>query len=353
MLRKIFTDICVPVSAALRWFFLGTLKFALLIIYQTALGASETDPRDREFLYSTFSIRSGQESLALKFRDKLSEHYQISLTRSVNNRSIIDAIVANPALTGLVRLDIFLDYLDSHPEMVGKLELYGDIPACVFAAIKNSETKTDVATESDMALTKKIDLGPFSDEDSVFMYRAIWPDLETLQPFDSETFEFIGGFRALDRVAKSATSAAVFIDLPEQASLRIKFIKEHSSLNLAGVPRSSAQQDEAVWDGLGAKGYSLMNVSIHNKSLFSGGLKVRTICTSLGVLVNSGLTQQEDHRYIDAVVAAISAENLTVNSRFEVFRDRSKAWLADLKTIMSAQVERALNALSSLETIKF
>ncbi|MGB1612821.1 MAG: hypothetical protein ACPHCM_05025, partial [Arenicellales bacterium] len=68
---------------------------------------------------------TGQERLAQEFQERLEGPYRLSLRQVPDTETLIDAVAADPALVGLVRLDLYVDYLNRHPDLVGKLDLYG------------------------------------------------------------------------------------------------------------------------------------------------------------------------------------------------------------------------------------
>ena len=134
--------------------------------------------QQRVFLFSGAAIGSGQELLANEFRDRLDPDFNVQVSRSVDNASIIQSISEDPAVVGLVRLDFFADYLSQNPDALGKFDLYGEVPICIFAAVRSNDSEAGENAPSSGAATQLIDLGPQSDKDTMFMIESIWPEIK-------------------------------------------------------------------------------------------------------------------------------------------------------------------------------
>lgn len=328
----------------------------LLSAGSTLASASGEDQAPREFLLTNASGGTGQERLAQEFQERLEGPYRLSLRQVPDTETLIDAVAADPALVGLVRLDLYVDYLNRHPDLVGKLDLYGEMPLCIFAAVTHSPRPGDSGGAEASAAIPRLDLGSQYDTDALFMLRAVWPEVQHANPSNDPKFEFLGGYRAFDRVAKGRSSGAVFLDVPGVDSPRLRFIEKHPDLAIAGVPKDPAagETGEAdLWGTLGARGYIPLTVAVDSGGWFPGRVEVRTVCTSLGVVANNQLPDASDHEYVDSVVKVISAGDVLSGRPYDQMWRKTQQWLRDVTVFAMGQVERGLAALSDLKSNYF
>jgi hypothetical protein len=320
----------------------------------TAIGSQISE---REFLFSSYLDGTGQERLANEISERLQEGYRVSPRRMTNSDTLIESVLADSSLAGLVRLDLYVDYLMRNPEAVGKVDLYGETPLCIFAATTTPEANVDDEEQppaaNDSLTTKNIDLGPRSDTDTLFILRAVWPEIEQLSEEKNSRFEFLGGYRAFDRVAKKETSAAVFLDTPASPSPRLRFIAKHPDLTVAGVPRTTSSAVAEAWGELGAKGYIPLTVSVRSGGWFPRYAKLRTVCTSLGVVVNNHLPDPADHQYVDAVVQMMNAGDVFVGSGTGDILQKARIFLNELTVFAMSQLEKGLGTLTDLRANYF
>ena len=310
-------------------------------------------PQERVFLFSGTAIGSGQELLANEFRDRLDPDFNVHVSRSVDNALIIESISGDPAVVGLVRLDFFADYLSQNPDALGKFDLYGEVPICIFAAVRSNDSEAGGNVPSSRMATQLIDIGPQSDKDTMFMIESIWPEIKEFLVANPPAFEFLGGYRALDRVAKGLTEAAIFVALSGHPSPRLNFIHQHPGLKLAGMPKRPSAQGDQPWNDLGSRGYIPTTVSVQLGGWLSKEVRINPVCSSLGLLVNNETLDLEDHRYVDAVVSMISTDSLVSTSPYEKFRAQSRAWLQDFKSYAQFQIEKGARIFSDIKARYF
>ena len=338
-------------------YYLGRMSIVVILLTVAAQSSGYAEQgitaQQRVFLFSGAAIGSGQELLANEFRDRLDPDFNVQVSRSVDNASIIESISEDPAVVGLVRLDFFADYLSQNPDALGKFDLYGEVPICIFAAVRSNDSEAGENVPSSQTATQLIDLGPQSDKDTMFMIESIWPEIKVFLVANPPIFEFLGGYRALDRVAKGLTEAAIFVAMPEHPSPRLNFIHQHPGLKLAGMPTRPSAQGDQPWNDLGSRGYIPTTVSVQLGGWLSKEVRINTVCSSLGLLVNNETLDLEDHRYVDAVVSMISTDSLVSTSRYEKFRAQSRTWLQDFKSYAQIQLDKGVSIYSDVKAKYF
>jgi len=330
--------------------------FSCLVVTGTSYAAGERG-QDRVFLFSGATVGGGQEVLAFQFRDSLSNDYRVLPSRTESNLETIAAIAEDPSLVGLTRLDIFVDYVSKHAGLAGQLELYGEIPICAFIATR-SGTALDQLSANEVSSSRSIDVGRPGDLDTHFMVNSIWPETLAMEDNPQSKLEQIGGYRAFEKVSLGSLEASVFIEIPDLSMPLLKYVYEHPALELTGVTNSVLEEGQAHlgWEldsDLGARGYIPTTISMQSPGWLPNTMNIRTICTSLGVLINNQVSTPEDHRYIDAVVASISKDTLFEASLYHQLISDSADWVHILKTYALQQLGKGIEVIGDVKSTYF
>ena len=326
-----------------------------LVMTGTSFAAGDRG-QDRVFLFSGATVGSGQEALAFQLRDLLSNDYRVLPSRTESNLEAITAIAEDPSLVGLSRLDIFVDYVSKHADLAGQLELYGEIPVCAFIATR-SGTTLDQSSPNEVSSSRSIDIGRPGDLDTHFMVNSIWPETLVREDNQQSKVEQIGGYRALEKVSLGLLEASVFIEIPDLSVPRLKYVYEHPALELTGVTNGVLEdQAHLGWEvdsDLGVRGYIPTTISMELPGWLPKTMNIRTICTSLGVLINNQVSTPEDHRYIDAVVASISKDSLFAESLYHQLITDSADWIQIFKTYALQQLEKGIEVIGDMQSTYF
>jgi hypothetical protein len=107
------------------------------------------------------------------------------------------------------------------------------------------------------------------------------------------------------------------------------------------------------------KGYIPTQIELAAPGWLAVKVPIQTVCTSLGVVVNSKADNLGDQRYIEALVRSISADNLQAESIFEQFVDQAsfERWadrVSDVAVSLSIftkrQIEKSMEAIRILQS---
>ena len=286
-----------------------------------------------------------------KLKRGLEGQYEVQLIPNKRDEETLTAIVRDSAVSGFVRLDVFIDFLIRNPEHSKSLEFYGDIPICLFGAV-NSNT-SDGLFSGDEGDPIHVDLGA-EHQATAFMAKSIWPDLGNRE---STTFERKGGYRALESVSQQRTDAAFFTEHPGFSSPKLSYVRKRSNLRL--LNRSDVVFGSINKPAIAEKGYIPTQIELAAPGWLAVKVPIQTVCTSLGVVVNSKADNLGDQRYIEALVRSISADNLQAESIFEQFVDQAsfERWadrVSDVAVSLSIftkrQIEKSMEAIRILQS---
>lgn len=235
---------------------------------------------------------------APRLKKALEESYDIELApRSYGD--ILNAVASDSSLNGFVTLDVFYDFRTGNPELASNLEFYGKTPVCLFGAVNSKAINIDMKSES--ASPRHIDIGPV-DRSTYVMVSALTPDLMTRSDI---TFEHRGGYRALEQTSNNAEHVALFTAYPHLSSLELDYVNEHDQLELSrAIDRVLGPIDRSI---LASKGYMPKTVALPKPGWMPGTIEYRTVCTTLGIVVNSRVSDEADRLFTEALVRTVTA----------------------------------------------
>ena len=286
-----------------------------------------------------------------KLKRGLEGQYEVQLIPNRGDEETLTAIVRDSAVSGFVRLDVFIDFLIRNPEHSKSLEFYGDIPICLFGAV-NSNT-LDARFSGSGEEPVHVDLGA-DHQATAFMAKSIWPNLGDME---STTFERKGGYRALESVSQQRTDAAFFTEYPGFSSPKLSYVRKRSNLRLLNRP--DVVFGSINKPAIAEKGYIPTQIELVAPGWLAVKVPIQTVCTSLGVVINSKADNLGDQRYIEALVRSISADNLQAESMFEQFVnqasferlvDQVSDVMVRLSILAKRQIEKGKEAIQVLQS---
>ena len=254
---------------------------------------------DNTRVFLTDSINSSAHQVfGPRLREAMSGEFKLALQPVLGSRAVLDAVLKNPAVSGFVRFDAYLAYLKSTPQAKQTIEFYGDVPICLFAAA-NSDNQ--VATDAQTQAKVRVDIGAVK-SNTWSMVNNLWPDVSKRSNLVVTT---TGGYRALAAVTQRRTDVALLAEYPSFQVPTLEYILSNSKLRL--LP-SIGEVLGPIRETSNA-GYLPTQVNLPQAGWFSEDLTIRTLCTSLGIVVNSNAAGA-DQWYVDTLVRYVTTGKL-------------------------------------------
>lgn len=249
------------------------------------------------------------------------------LVSSPGTLASLDAVLREPRDVAFAQFNLYRRFVAEHPA-AHKLEFYGDVPVCVLLVARAGSPWMLSSTEvPDALVPSSIDLGP-ADGDAA---ATLAPLLRSAFALGDALLEHRGGARALARVQRRDTEVAAFIEFPNVQTPIVSDVLGNDSVefvtSIASVLRGARLRG----------GMTLVpaEVEMPQPGPFGSERSIRTLCTSLGLVVHADAAPD----LIDAVVHAVVRGEL-VNSDHWSFGFVSRGWnrLWDLGREWSAQI---------------
>ncbi|NQV99576.1 MAG: hypothetical protein HQ483_07750 [Rhodospirillales bacterium] len=263
------------------------------------------------------SLRQLDVDFGARLQQSLQPDYPFEIKSGESEANIFQQVLAAADTVGIGHADVFANYVNADPQSAGRLEFYRGIPACLLLVVSRA---TPVQSLDDLvkrlrSLTTTapliIDVGP-QDASPAALYATL---KQVVAEFEGVTTEHAGGFRALSRVASGQIDATVILAYAPFQDQRIRTLMQSDKVKV--LPLYSHSLGKRF---NGAKSpYLARKITLGDGKWFVGaGESLLTVCTSLGVVANTGV----DPRLSEALARiTLSGDLLPPGSRLSTTID--------------------------------
>jgi hypothetical protein len=285
--------------------------FLAVMLVGCVASANAAENESRSLLISTEDSGS-KVYIAKNITTAIASDYSLSID-PIRRVDIISTVANDSTKVGLIGYDDYLARLDEDSNLAERIGFYGEVPICLFAVRSKiaAERKRQAVRIIGINSKSVVDVG-LGDQETAQMINTLWSNISER---DDIVLSNVGGYRAMASVEQGFTDVAYFSAYPHTQLPFLKHVANRNGLNLV------ESIDEVLGPvRLGRRGaYLPTRLEIEGDGWFKDKQYVNTLCTSMGVVVNTEASGQ-DRMFVEEIVRVMMTADLNKDASAGVWQ---------------------------------
>lgn len=301
------------------------LMFTLLYVVSplnSRVGFAQESQTELTFL-SGGLMQDTENDIYQRILDELSDDFHIKQEVSLGSYQALEMVWGRPNSVAIVQRNIFDMFRQDVPLSADTLEIYGSRPICLFAVLRKNMVNSLTSNKDNEISVKAFSLGPRDGDTAISLQRVI----PTAPIISSARADYRGGTRAISALRDGNVDVHFFMDFPTLEQDSMRRIIDDDSLDLA--PNILTFLKGA--NGASLLGFLPTEVELRADGFWEPKRSIRTICTSVGLVVNNTLPYQKLDKIVRPISEGYLEEGVIISlGKVRRYIDDLSDWMKDI-----------------------